>query len=97
VANRIGNRAKRPFQPPGRKGFFAHFLNFFSVGACFAIFRDKISLNGKLAGVAAVVLLPLMFKEKLHREAVLIFFTYILFWFAFSNFAALDKFKKSVT
>jgi hypothetical protein len=77
----------------GNPAFFAHFLNFFSMGACFAIFSDKIPLNGKLAAVAGLLLLPMLFKESLHREAVLVFFADILFWFAFSELVVLDNFK----
>ena len=59
------------------------FLAFFSAGACFYLFRDRIAYKTSWACLAAGILLVCMFWLASAQIALATFGAYILFWFAF--------------
>lgn len=59
------------------------FLAAFCCGSCFYLFSDKVKYSGWAAAAFAVVLVPLMFVNRLAEAALIVFGGYILFWFAF--------------
>lgn len=56
----------------------------FLCGAGFYLFRDRITLSAHGAGIAGLILLPLMFSRTLAEPAFTVFGGYLIFWFAFS-------------
>ena len=60
------------------------FAGIFACGALHYLYRDRFQYDWRLAILAAVGLIPLMFSPHLAEAALAIFGGYILFWFAFN-------------
>ncbi|MHB2207946.1 acyltransferase family protein [Methylobacterium sp. CM6257] len=56
----------------------------FCCGGAFRLFGDRIAYTGRGAGLAALLLLPLMFSRPLAEPAFAILGGYLVFWFAFA-------------
>ncbi|MDP4005668.1 acyltransferase [Methylobacterium sp. NEAU K] len=56
----------------------------FCCGGAFRLFGDRITYTGRGAGLAALLLLPLMFSRPLAEPAFAILGGYLVFWFAFA-------------
>jgi peptidoglycan/LPS O-acetylase OafA/YrhL len=56
----------------------------FSCGGAFRLFADRIAYTRRGAGLAALLLLPLMFIPPLAEPAFAILGGYLIFWFAFA-------------
>ena len=72
---------------------FARLVAFFSVGACFALYRVRLVFAGKWAAVAALALTVLMFQPLLASLALATLGAYALFWLAFAQVPALQGFR----
>jgi peptidoglycan/LPS O-acetylase OafA/YrhL len=73
---------------------FFRLLTFFSVGACFYLFRNVIILKGSLAAVATLIAVILLFHPDLASLGLATFGAYALFWVAFASVPALNTFKR---
>jgi peptidoglycan/LPS O-acetylase OafA/YrhL len=68
----------------GEPDLLISFAGVFGCGALYYLYRDCVRYDGRLASVAALGLIALMFVPHCAQAALAIFGGYILFWFAFS-------------
>jgi peptidoglycan/LPS O-acetylase OafA/YrhL len=68
----------------GEPDRLVRFAGIFACGALYFLYRDRIRYDWRLAVLAALGLIVLMFWSHLAEAALAIFGGYILFWFAFN-------------
>lgn len=68
-------------------------LAFFCAGGCFYLFNDRIRYKTNGVYLAVAILFLCLFSLKIAQFALATFGAYVLFWFAFSQFYFLERFR----
>ena len=77
----------------GDLGPTARFIAFFCTGGAFYSFRDRIRYDGRWALLVAAVLVGCLFRSDTGQVALTVLGAYLLFWFVFTHFPALDRYQ----